>query len=145
MGPVSVAVATELLGEGSLQYLVKEGFDIKTVTKTTRTVAQCIDMALMVRDRSCAAGCGKRKGLQTDHRDVDFNDGGPTELDNLARLCPEHHDLKTYGGYRLEGGPGHWKWIAPEHPVSAGVIARRKMVAVAKARAKSDRNKPRRT
>ena len=46
IGPVSVAAATELLSEGGFQYLVKEGFDIKTVTKSTRVIANCIDMAL---------------------------------------------------------------------------------------------------
>ena len=142
IGPVSVASASELLGQGGLQYLIREGFDIKTVTKSTRNVTQCIEVALIARDRTCVvAGCGKRKGLQRDHCFVDFEDQGPTELDNLARLCPEHHDLKTHGGYRLEGGPGHWKWIAPLHPKSAGAIARAKKVAVAKA----NRNKPRRT
>jgi hypothetical protein len=23
------------------------------------------------------------------------------------------HDLITYGGHRLDGGPGDWKWIEP--------------------------------
>jgi hypothetical protein len=39
-----------------------------------------------VRDRTCAVpGCGKRLGLERDHRGVDFSDDGPTELDNLVR------------------------------------------------------------
>jgi hypothetical protein len=102
IGPVSVAAATELLSEGGFQYLVKEGFDIKTVTKSTRVVAHCLDMALIVRDRVCARpGCGNRLGLERDHRDVDFRDDGPTELDNLVRLCPSCHSLKTEGGRAL--------------------------------------------
>jgi hypothetical protein len=40
-------------------------------------------------------GCAKRLGLEIDHRGVDFGDDGPTELDNLVRLCPQHHYLKT--------------------------------------------------
>ena len=39
IGPVSVAAAKELLSEGGFQYLVKEGFDIKTVTKSTRVIS----------------------------------------------------------------------------------------------------------
>ena len=89
IGPVSVEAATELLSEASLRYVIAEGFDIKTVTKPTRDVAACIEAALIVRDRTCGRpGCGKRLGLQTDHREVDFGDEGPTELDNLVRLCP---------------------------------------------------------
>ena len=144
IGPVSVAAATELIGEGGLSYCIREGIDIKTVTKRTRVVSACIDTALLVRDRSCAnPRCGKRFGLERDHRVIDYRDGGPTELKNLARLCPECHDLKTYGGWRLEGGPGSWKWIAPAHPKSARYIARASQMAAARAKAK--RNHPRQT
>ena len=142
IGPVSVEAASELVGEGGLQFLVRDGIDIRTVTGTTRTLPQRMAAALMVRDRTCAVeGCGKRHGLEVDHCRVDFADGGPTCLDNLARLCPEHHDLKTYGGWRLEGGPGRWRWIAPAHPKSARYIAGARRLAAAKA----DRNRPRRT
>ena len=147
IGPVSVEAATELLSEASLRFVIREGFDIKTVTKSTRDVAACIEAALIVRDRTCARpGCGKRFGLETDHREVDFGDDGPTELDNLVRLCPQCHDLKTYGGWRLEGEPGAWKWIAPAHPKSAGYIARARKLAAAKGRARAarQRNFPRR-
>jgi len=147
IGPVSVEAATELLTEASLRYIIREGFDIKTVTTLTRDVAAAIEAALIVRDRTCARpGCGKRLGLETDHRDVDFSDDGPTELDNLVRLCPQCHDLKTYGGWRLEGAPGAWKWIAPAHPKSAGYIARARRLAAAKGRARAarQRNFPRR-
>jgi hypothetical protein len=148
VGPVSVAAATELIGTGGLQYLVKEGFDITTVTKSTRTIAHCIDMALLVRDRVCAVpGCGKRLGLERDHWRLDYGDDGPTELANLVRLCPEHHHMKTHGGWSLTGGPGHWHWVGPPNPPSAGFIDRSRKVAAQKARAGviGDRNRPRRT
>ena len=148
IGPVSVAAAKELLSEGGFQYLVKEGFDIKTVTRSTRVVANCIDMALVVRDRVCARpGCGNRLGLERDHRQLDYGDDGPTELDNLVRLCPSCHKLKTDGGWRLEGRPGAWKWVAPAKPPSARQMDRARKVAVAKGKAfvRKDRNRPRRT
>jgi hypothetical protein len=143
IGPVSAEAATELIGEGGLQFLVKDGVDIRTVTSTTRHLPQRVAAALIVRDRTCVAeGCGKRRGLEVDHCQVDFADDGPTCLDNLARLCPEHHDLKTYGGFRLEGSPGRWKWVAPAHPKSAAYIARARRLAATKAAAKAERNKP---
>ena len=146
IGPVSVVAATELLTEGGLRYLVKEGFDIKTVTKASRDIAHSIDMALIVRDRTCARpGCGKRLGLEIDHRKVDFSADGPTELDNLVRLCPDCHALKTFGGWRLEGEAGRWKWIAPAHPKSAQYITRARKLAAAKGKATADRNKPLKT
>jgi hypothetical protein len=148
IGPVSVSAATELLSEGGLRYLVKEGFDIKTVTRSTRDIARCIDAALIVRDRTCCVGgCGKRLGLERDHVHVDYGDDGPTELDNLVRLCPGHHALKTHGGWRIEGEPGNWRWVAPARPKSAGAInrARRLEAAKAKANVTKGRNKPKRT
>jgi hypothetical protein len=148
IGPVSVLAATELLTEGGLRYLVKEGFDIKTVTKATRDIARSIEIALTVRDRTCARpGCGKRLGLEIDHREVDYSADGPTELDNLVRLCPDCHALKTFGGWRLEGEPGNWKWIAPAHPKSAQYIARARKLAAAKGKVfvQKDRNRPKRT
>ena len=150
IGPVSVAAATELLSEGGFQYVLKEGFDIKTVTKSTRVITNCIDMALIVRDRVCAVpGCGKAIGLERDHWRLDYGKEGPTELENLVRLCPAHHKLKTDGGWRLEGRPGAWKWVAPAKPPSAQQMARARKVAVAKAKvfvAKAkDRNEPRQT
>jgi hypothetical protein len=156
IGPVSVAAATELLGEGALRYIVKEGFDVTTVTRSTRVIANCIEAALVVRDRTCCVpGCGKRLGLERDHAFVDYGDAGATELANLARLCPEHHALKTFGGWRLDGRPGNFTWVAPAHPKSAGAISRARKVAAAKGTAKReagvtalemrDRNRLRRT
>jgi hypothetical protein len=34
-------------------------------------------------------------------------------LSNLCRLCRMHHAMKTQEGYRIEGGPGKWRWIPP--------------------------------
>lgn len=55
------------------------------------------------------------------HRlEIDHVDGWAltrvTTLDRLARLCSWHHHLKTYEGYRLEGGPGQWRWCGPDRP-----------------------------
>jgi len=146
VGPVSVDAVVELVGEGGMQLLVKDGVDIRTVTGTRRDLPQRVEAALIVRDRTCVAkNCGKRHGLQGDHCWVDYSDDGPTCLDNLARLCPEHHDLKTHGGWRLVGGPGHWDWIPPAHPKSANYIARARKMAAAKAKAQAKRNLPRQT
>src|SRR6202041_598154 len=40
VGPVSVEAATELIGEASLQFVIKDGVDIATVTGSTRAIAQ---------------------------------------------------------------------------------------------------------
>lgn len=146
IGPVPVEAAVELLGEGSLQFLVREGKDIRTVTKSTRDLAQKTAAALVARDRTCVVpGCGKRLGLQGDHCHVDFAADGPTELSNLALLCPSHHDMKTQGGWKIKGGPGNWRWIPPTHPPTADRIARTRRLAVARAKGRTQRSGPRQT
>jgi hypothetical protein len=49
-----------------------------------------------------------------DHYVTDFIKGGTTEASNLARLCTYHHYVKTHKGWRLEGGPGHWRFVCPD-------------------------------
>jgi hypothetical protein len=140
IGPVSVEAATELIGEAGLQFVIKDGIDIRTVTGSTRGIRDRINTALLVRDRRCVVPtCGKRLGLERDHCQVDYAQDGPTELANLGRLCASCHDMKTNGGWKLEGGPGHWSWVAPRRPPSAGAIARARRVAAAKARSKRKR------
>jgi hypothetical protein len=144
VGPVSVQAAREFLGDASLQFVIKDGQDIKCVTGTTRTIPQRLKMALLVRDRQCVRpSCGNTKRLEIDHQ-VPFKDGGPTELNNLARLCSDCHDLKTYGDWDLQGKPGHFEWVAPANPPTAGQIARRRKVAAAKAKGGRKQNQPRR-
>jgi hypothetical protein len=134
IGPISVDAAVELLGEGSVQFLVRTGRDVRTISSTSRTLPQQLEMALLVRDRICAVeGCGKRLGLEKDHCTVDFGMGGPTELENMVRLCGPHHAMKTDGGWKLVGPPEKRQWTAPANPPTAGRLARARKVAVAKA------------
>jgi hypothetical protein len=140
IGPVSVDAATELIGDAGLQFVIKDGMDVRTVTGTTRVIRDRIDIALLVRDRHCVVPtCGKRFGLERDHSKVDYAADGPTEMANLARLCPACHNLKTNGGWKLGGGPGHWTWDPPAKPPSAGRINRQRKLTVAKAKAKRDK------
>jgi hypothetical protein len=151
IGPVSVEAATELLGEAALEFVIKDGLDIATVTGTSRAIKKRITVALLVRDRRCVVpSCGKEYNLEHDHSKVDYGADGPSELANLARLCAACHDLKTNGGWKLGGGPGHWSWDPPPDPPSAGAIKRRRKVATARAKgrreaAKAVRNQPRRS
>jgi hypothetical protein len=136
IGPISVDAALELLGEGSVQFLVRTGTDVRSISTTSRYLPQQLLMALTARDRKCSVpNCGKQLGLEDDHCVVDFAQGGPTQIDNLARLCTGHHAMKTDGGWTLTGSPGKRQWTAPRNPPTAGRIARARKLAVAKARA----------
>ena len=116
VGPVPLAVARELIGDCFLKFVISDGVDIRTVVHYGRVIPAHLKTALQFRDRCCVVpGCGRTFGLEYDHL-VEFAKGGPTSLDNLARLCGPHHGMKTHKGYRLSGGPGHWAWQAPGSP-----------------------------
>jgi hypothetical protein len=119
VGPVPLAVARELFGDCFLKFVISDGVDIRTVVHYGRVIPAHLKTALQFRDRCCVVpGCGRTFGLEYDHL-VEFAKGGPTSLDNLARLCGPHHAMKTHKGYRLSGGPGHWVWQAPGAPAAA--------------------------
>ena len=114
LGPVPVALARSLLGEAVLELVVTHGTDVTTVVTDSRYVSRALAIALEERDPVCCVpGCGATDPLERDHWRTDYSKDGPTSLDNLARLCPWHHDQKTYRGWRLEGGPGRWRFVKP--------------------------------
>jgi len=114
IGPVPVSVARELLGDAFYTLVVTEGVDVRCVTSTKRTIPRALRIALSERDPVCVVpGCGVAHHLEIDHWRVDYARGGPTSLENLARLCGRHHSMKTTLGWRLTGGPGRWGWVGP--------------------------------
>jgi hypothetical protein len=71
--------------------------------RSTRTVNRRLRRALEHRHPSCAVpGCGATRGLHA-HHIQHWEDGGPTELDNLVLLCPYHHRLHHRGGITIHG------------------------------------------
>ena len=114
VGPVPLAVAEHVMGEAMVKAVVADGVDVTTVCTLGRTVPAAIEAALEARDRTCVVpGCGVHLSLEIDHWKVPYGKGGPTALWNLARLCRFHHQLKTYDGWELRGGPGRWEWVGP--------------------------------
>jgi hypothetical protein len=71
--------------------------------RNTRQISRRLRRALEHRHRCCAVpGCGATRGLHA-HHIVHWEDGGPTELDNLVLLCPYHHRLHHRGGITITG------------------------------------------
>ncbi|ORA41998.1 HNH endonuclease, partial [Mycolicibacterium chubuense] len=59
--------------------------------------------ALEYRDRCCAVpGCSATAGLHAHHL-RHWEDGGPTDLDNLVLLCPYHHRAHHRGTITITG------------------------------------------
>jgi hypothetical protein len=74
--------------------------------RATRTISRRLRRALEHRDGMCVVpGCGATRGLHAHHLQH-WEDGGPTELDNLVLLCPYHHRLHHRGEITITG-PAH--------------------------------------
>ncbi|CAN5783140.1 HNH endonuclease signature motif containing protein [soil metagenome] len=75
--------------------------------RDTRQISRRLRRALEHRDPCCVVpGCGATRGLHAHHLQH-WEDGGPTELDNLVLLCPYHHRLHHRGGITLTGPAEH--------------------------------------
>ena len=71
--------------------------------RATRTVSRRLRRALEHRDQTCVVpGCGATRGLHAHHL-RHWEDGGLTELDNLALVCPYHHRLHHRGVITITG------------------------------------------
>jgi hypothetical protein len=117
VGPVSIQTARDLMGDAICDLVITDGCDVATVCHLGRSIPAALRTALVERDRTCVVpGCDVAKGLEIDHWDVPFAEGGPTRLSNLARLCHHHHYLRTHQGFQLTGGPGKWHWEPPSTP-----------------------------
>jgi hypothetical protein len=112
---VPVALAKEILGDAILELVITRGTDVTTVVSDSRYIAKALRIALEERDPVCVVpGCDNSDPLEIDHWRVDFSKDGPTSLDNLARICGFHHDRKTHRGWKLEDGPGRWRFTKPD-------------------------------
>ena len=117
VGTVPLAVIENVVGDAMAKLVISDGVDVTTVCHVGRTVPAHVETALEARDRTCVVpDCHVSLSLEIDHWKVPFAKGGPTALWNLARLCHFHHQMKTYEGYELRGGPGRWEWVAPPGP-----------------------------
>jgi len=115
VGPVPLSLATDLLGEAICHLVITDGCDVTTTCGLGRNVPVALQRALRERDPVCVVpGCDQPRGIEIDHRVIDFKDDGPTMLWNLARLCVHHHRLRTHQGFVLERRPAGWLWRTPD-------------------------------
>ncbi|WP_131810924.1 HNH endonuclease signature motif containing protein, partial [Mycolicibacterium monacense] len=71
--------------------------------RTTRLINRRLRRALEYRDRTCVVpGCAATRGLHA-HHIQHWEDGGPTDLDNLVLVCPYHHRLHHRGIITITG------------------------------------------
>ena len=90
------------------------------VGRITRTIPDGLRRAVAARDRGCAhPGCGRPASWCEVHHIREWENGGPTRLDNLVMLCRVHHRQihSTEWAVRIRDGLPEFippQWIDPE-------------------------------
>jgi len=117
VGPIPVTTARDLLGDASLDIVLREAHDIRSVVHLGRHFTQTQRIALLARDRTCIRpSCNATRGLEYEHR-YGFAITFATSVASGARVCHRDHDLKTYSGHSYTGSPGLWEWHLPDGTV----------------------------
>jgi hypothetical protein len=114
IGPIPVTVARAMLDDAVVTVFGREGNGLTTYSSPKRTIPAHLARALETAHPKCGRrACANDQYLQRDHI-VPVEEGGPTTMDNLWRLCPYCHNLKTYMGWKVIGTPGHWDLVPPD-------------------------------
>jgi len=114
VGPVPVATATKALSDAFVKIFVTKGVDVQSVCHVGRSVPAHVQSALEERDPVCIVpDCEVAHSLENHHWGEPYVKCRTSTLGGLARMCAWHHDLVTYGGHELTGGPGKWELQPP--------------------------------
>ncbi|MFF1550333.1 DUF222 domain-containing protein [Rhodococcus erythropolis] len=126
VGPISIDTARMLACDCTVtRILLDENGVLLDCGKEARTATVPQRRALAVRDGGCAfPGCGTPPGWCDAHHIVHWNDGGPTDLDNLILWCGHHHRTLHHTQWRVEIGPDRKSVFYPpmsidpyQHPI----------------------------
>ena len=102
VGPLPVSAVRELMQDAFIAAVLTEGSEIRKVVHLGRQPTALQRTALEWRDATCAIdGCDATAHFEIDHT-VEWSTTRHTTLDELARLCDHHHDLKTFDGWTLD-------------------------------------------
>ncbi len=104
LGPLlSDAERQYLLCDATCEVWFERHGQVLGAGRATRTVNRRLRRALEHRDRCCVVpGCGATRGLHAHHL-RHWEDGGLTELCNLALVCPYHHRAHHRGLITITG------------------------------------------
>ncbi len=109
------ATLDRILCDSTLQAMVEAESGTVGIGRRSRVVPHGIRRALHSRDASCRfPGCARTRWTHAHHIREWVRDEGPTDLDNLVRLCGYHHRV-IHRGWKIEGSPGgRLQWFRPD-------------------------------
>lgn len=91
---IAPEIASEMLCDCNLQVVCHDAIDRAVgIGHESRIVPRWLRRQLKRRDGGCTfPGCGEKRYLQA-HHIIFWENGGPTQLDNLTMVCHYHHKL----------------------------------------------------
>jgi hypothetical protein len=111
--PIPVALARSLLGDAKLILMTREGNEITKISSPKRGIPITLRRWVERAYPCCGVGgCGHDHRLQIDHI-IPVEARGPTNKENLWRLCPHHHTLKTLYGWHVVTDPDGIHHLVP--------------------------------
>ncbi len=117
IGPIPVTMARAMLDDARVTMVGRDDTgDITHISSMSRTIPARLRRWVEEAYPCCGVeGCTDDWRLEIDHI-IGVEHGGPTEKDNLWRICRHHHKLKTFYGYRVVGR----RLVAPDDPDPPG-------------------------
>ncbi|WP_037148496.1 HNH endonuclease signature motif containing protein [Rhodococcoides fascians] len=114
-GPISRFLAVLLTCDADLTPVIVDHHGVPlALGRTTRLASDDQRIALTIRD-TCCVMCGRPAQWCQAHHVKFWEDGGATDLNNLALVCGECHRLVHHGDWQLiMGDDGHPYAIPPE-------------------------------
>jgi 5-methylcytosine-specific restriction protein A len=105
--PLDSATTRQLLCDATIHRHVTDGPGVVLDHgRGTRTATNAQWNALIIRDRGCRfPGCDRKPAWCEAHHVVPWEDGGPTDMDNLVLACSRHHHLVHQPGWQLKRLP----------------------------------------
>jgi hypothetical protein len=109
-GPIPLEDALEVAARAELYAAIRHmSGEILNFGRSKRFASAIQNLALVVRDKQCMhPGCDGHWTMTDAHHTHEFENGGLTDLEWLARLCKPHHTYLHAKGLRLVKRDGVW-------------------------------------
>jgi len=123
LGPALSAELRRLFScDASLRWVLEDQGKPLSYGRKRRTVPSHLRTLVEERDRGCRVpGCSQRRWLVAHHL-THWEDGGSTDPDNLACLCPAHHRAHHLGRLGIEGDPEQPEGLVFTDPLNGWVL-----------------------
>jgi hypothetical protein len=109
-GPIPLGDALVVAARADLYAAIRDmSGEILNFGRSKRFASTIQNLALVVRDKQCMfPGCDGHWTLTDAHHTHEFENGGLTDLEWLARVCQAHHTYLHANGLRLVKRDGVW-------------------------------------